>query len=250
MTFTLVAFKDLSDNFDRKVLSLLGKHNAQTVEQLPEHRRIPVRFLQIAIEELKAKNWNSKHSYNAYRGDNSKSLILSGLMYIIMKEIETSSGSGSFLRRALQEVIGITEEDKEKGIKANPLDANSEYEIIRAALKFFQKTVFEGGDASHPLRAEHAFSPIQGFNVLSFALKSISLQEAAHARIYREADEALQQFIQAEARRNAPPSLFDAVGNLFWSSKPPLPRGDNMEERNLPPPSSPVSQDGAFTPSV
>ncbi|WED42298.1 hypothetical protein [Legionella cardiaca] len=218
MGFTLTAYDEIKKNFDRKLLSFLGHHEVADVEKLPVHRRGYVEFVQqiiVQLDKLPAKS-SEKETREQER---LKSMILSGVMYIIADGLLPSSGS--LLRDVLIESMGVRDEDKKKDIQANKVDANSAARMTSEAMKFYTSLVFPHGNTEKMLEV-HPFSKIEGMSLSAFEVKAIDMGAEARKKVLSEGRAAIEKEVYEREQAKKGPSLFakmgSTVGGLIWSA--------------------------------
>ncbi|KTD64504.1 hypothetical protein [Legionella spiritensis] len=178
MGFQLPAYDEAKAKFAEHVVALRGKHSAAKIDELPDHRRIQVQFLNAVIDELD----------NGIKPSQEKARILTGFMHIIHAEICDNSGSGSLLRKALHDAMSVDEK--------NVIDPNSEVAIIKAAMKFYVSIVFESGFTTEKLLEDHAFSKIKGLDLPAFEVRAIDMQNTASKVVFSEAHQNQKKMLQ------------------------------------------------------
>ncbi|KTC84883.1 hypothetical protein [Legionella brunensis] len=212
MGFTLTSYDEIKKSFDRGILTFLGHHEVASVEKLPPHRRGFVEFLQLAIKQI-----DSLPSKSA--DDKLKATILTGLMHIVADGLLPRSGS--LLRDVLLESMGVREENKKKDIAANLIDANNASRMISEAMKFYTNIVFPSGHTDKMLE-QHAFSKIEGMDLVAFEIKAIDMGGAARKQVFAEGRASMLHDVQErerlEAERKKGPSVLSSLGNMIWGN--------------------------------
>ncbi|KTD08615.1 hypothetical protein [Legionella jamestowniensis] len=218
MGFTLTSYNDLKSQLAVEIIALRGKHSAESIDKLPDHRRIQVEVLNAAIAQLDHMPAKSNERENNQQ-EIEKARILSGLIWITINEISENSGSGSLFRKSLGKVMGIRDEDIAKNIKANHVDPNSAARMINAAMKFFSTNIFEHGDSTRAMLENNPFSAVKGFDILAFAKRGIAMEAAARTQVFVDADLALKKVIHERELANKGPSVFTkAARYLTWNN--------------------------------
>lgn len=221
MGFSLKMYQEMKQEFLEFMRTYLARHNVPVEEQLPAHRRPYVLFLKQVIKELDNLPAKKNPSPKELSEEERKALILSGVMLMIINQLDKNS----LLRRSLIINMGVWGGDAKERIDPNSMMApNTLIYMISKTMNFYNSLVFEKpyeqkilfvqGKSSRMLE-DHPFSKLE-FNLAAFEKTAVDLWANASRDLYRFTRETMQH--EAEIKNSLGNEKKGRWYTSLWSS--------------------------------